>query len=168
MLRANAKMICLSLTEVLNRFRSIFDEKDHEDYHEALIENYMGEAELVPTISREAKRKRNRDILNMVARYKQQNEQMSNMLINYTQGHLGGIDKSNLPKVMEVIDTLYLLTIELNRSKSPSQMLSVCQLYNSGYFNKIFEEKDRMMEKQGLSVPTGIVDASGNKITSKG
>lgn len=168
MLRANAKMIFLATIEVANRFRTIFDEKDHEGYHQALIDNYMSEAELVPNISREAKRKRNRDILNMVARYKQQNEQMSNMLINYAQGHLGGINKDNLPKVMEVIDTLYLLTIELNRSKSPSQMLSVCQLYNSGYFDKVFEEKDRLMEKQGLSVPTGIVDASGNKITSKG
>lgn len=161
-------MVSLCLTEVLNRFRSIFDEKDHEDYHEALIENYMAEAELVPTISREAKRKRQRDIGNMVGRYKQQNEQMTNMLVNYAQGHLGGIDKSNLPKVMEVIDTLYLLTIELNRSKSPKHMLSICQMYNSGFFDKTLEEYERAREKAGLSVPTGIVDANGQKITSKG
>lgn len=167
MLRANAKMIFLTGVDLATRFQQIFIEQDHLDYKEALLENYTKETELVPTIQREAKRKRLRDIDAMVIQYKKQNEQLSNTLLNYVNGHLRGFNEEAQNKILNVMDTLYLLTIELNKSKNPSQMLSVCQLYNQGFFEKAFEEKDRMMEKAGLSVPTGIVDASGNKITSK-
>jgi len=168
MLRTNAKMIFLCSIDLATLFQQLFIEQDHLDYKEALLENYAKEAELTPTIAREAKRKRLREIDAMVIQYKKQNEQMSNMLLNYVNGHLRGFNEEAQNKVLNVMDTLYLLTIELNKSKNPSQMLSVCQMYNSGFFEKAFEEKDRMMEKAGLSVPTGLVDASGNKITSKG
>lgn len=165
LMRQNNKMIFLTLVEVANRCRASFADEDTQDYKDALIDN-LNSLIASGEVKAKDKAKNMRQIDDLVLRYRQQNNDLAGKMSNMVHGYYNSMTDEGKKNFMGVADTLQLLTIELNRSKNPIQMLSVCQLYNGGFFDAAMAEMEKIKkEKSGLVVePVGLVDIHGNKL----
>lgn len=157
-------MIFLILLEVSNRFRGVFAEEDAEDFKQELLADLDKQIE-EGTIKKKDEGKATRHVHDTVTMYRQQNKKLTDDLLRTVHGYSQAMTEEGRNKFLGVADVLQLLTIELNNSKNPKAMLSACQLYNAGVFDKAFEEVEKAKGKSGLSVDqAGLVDLHGNKL----
>jgi len=157
-------MIFLLSLEVALRFRNVFAEDDSKDYEQALIDD-LDQRMIDGTVKPKDRQKNMKHIKESVEYYRQQNNKLGSTISQTVSGYANTMTEDGRKQFDSIADLAQMLMIQLNNSKNPKAMLSACQLYNAGVFDKAFEDVEKAKNKSGLSVDqAGLVDIHGNKL----
>lgn len=149
-IRAQHRVIFYALLEQAMRFREHFWREEMEDYWK-MVEQTKDTVNHISEKSFSARKKQMDKIQNAGAEFQRRQEEFNRVAYATIERMENGLSPENKVRFDNYSTSYGLAAEELARAENTTDFLTVCRLYNEGYFNEMLKAAAAKREQEGLT-----------------